>query len=156
MAKKSIPTIESYSPETFKAEIKSYISMGGEETPCFELKLYINGYYAAIIKNDGKGGHNIYHWQNTTFSAIFNRHIQYLNSQGKFNFDFEQDDEYIDQLIQEHQLKNWCKKLTVIKLKNHKDGEYLQLRQTYSPTVKEYIIRKFGHQLVEIINERFV
>lgn len=153
---KSIPTIESYSPETFKAEIKAYKSKRGEETPCFELKLYINGNFAATVKNHGTGGHNIYHWENATLKAIFDRHIRHLISQGKFKFDFEQNDQYLEQLIEELELKKWCKKSTVIKLKTHKDGEYLQLGQTYSSSVKEYVVNKFGDELIEIINERFI
>jgi hypothetical protein len=51
-------------------------------------------------------------------------------------------------------LKRKCRTQTLIRLKGDKPDEYRAIKVAFTPAVAEQIRRKYGDQLVEIINER--
>ena len=51
-------------------------------------------------------------------------------------------------------LKRKCRTQTLIRLKGDKPDEYRAIKVPFTPAVAEQIRRKYGDQLVEIINER--
>jgi hypothetical protein len=67
---------------------------------------------------------------------------------------------YIAKLVEDYettkQIKRWCRTKTVVRWKGDAEGEYRTFKAKYSPKVKEAITAKFGDQIVEIVNERFV
>ncbi|PHJ64959.1 hypothetical protein VF04_04015 [Nostoc linckia z7] len=149
-----------YNPETFKLELKAIKIAGGEETVRFEAKLYINSKFAATVSNGGTGGCHDWYWQSREWEALYNQHIEYLDKQGKFKFNFEQGDELIDEIIAKREeknlLKRWCRTQTVFILCDMEEGEYPVIKAKYSPKIKAFLIKKYGDRLKEIVNERFL
>jgi hypothetical protein len=149
-----------YNPDNFNVELKAIKISGGEETTRFEAKLYINKKFAATVSNEGTGGCHYWYWQNRELEDLFNQHIKYLDQQGKFEFDFEQCDELIDQMIADHEeekrLKKWCKTKTVCTTYDLAKGEYRVFDIPYSSELKTRLRAKFGNNLKEIVNERFL
>lgn len=149
-----------YNPNIFKLELKAIKITGGEETVRFEAKVYINKKFAATVSNTGTGGCHKWYWQDKEQEELYNQHIEYLNKQGKFKFNFEQGDELIDEIISKYEeeklLKRWCKTQTVFLLVNTKESEYPTIKAKYSPEIKAFLIKKYGSKLKEIINERFI
>jgi hypothetical protein len=61
----------------------------------------------------------------------------------------------VDAYIENAELKKQCKKITVLKFKTNKAGEYSTFPTKYTPELKERLHKIFGGNLLEIINERF-
>jgi hypothetical protein len=148
-----------YDPDNFNLAIKSVKCAGGEETPRFELNLYINNKKAAQVSNGGTGGSCMWRWDNKEFEELFNQHIKYLDSQGRFEFNFEQGDHLIYEMLAEFEenkeFKKECRTKTLFILTNSEPGCYYTIATKYSPQVKHFLIDKYGEKLKEIINQRF-
>lgn len=148
-----------YDSNNFNLAIKSVKIAGGEETVRFELKLYINGKFAAHVSNGGTGGPHRWYWESLELKSLFNQHVQYLDSQGKFEYKVEQGDQLIDEMVADFQetkqLKTWCRTQIVIRLVGDEPGQYRTIKGKYSPQVKESLIKRYGNKIEEIINDRF-
>ena len=61
-------------------------------------------------------------------------------------------------LVCEHEIRKMftrkCKTQTLFRLKGDKPDEYRAIKAAFTPAVAEQIRRKYGDQLLEIINER--
>lgn len=71
-------------------------------------------------------------------------------------------DYLIDQLLNEKQLKRWCKTKLVVKLKS-KPGEYIRFNKIGNNVVAKYkdkvladLNKRFGDDLEEVINLRYI
>jgi hypothetical protein len=62
----------------------------------------------------------------------------------------------VDEFEEAKQMKRWCAKKTVVRLKTHKPEQYLINPMPYTAAFAEKLRAKHGEQLVEIVNERFV
>jgi hypothetical protein len=54
------------------------------------------------------------------------------------------------------QLKQWCKKQTIFRLKGDEPGCWRVIKHTFVPEVKADLQKLYGDELDEIANERFV
>ena len=138
-------------------QIKGLKTAGGEETLRFEVSLYFGAKRVATVSNGGTGGCHKWDWLNKEAEECFDRLLETL----AFEFDFEKDDQFIDRLIDKQVetalFKSKCKKKTLFLLADEetKDG-YRMVNAVFSPEVKSYLVNKYGVQLGEIINERFL
>jgi hypothetical protein len=69
-------------------------------------------------------------------------------------------DLYIAKLVEDYETtkrtKRMCRTKTVVRWKGDEEGEFRTFKAKYSQKVKEAIEAKFGNQIVEIVNERFI
>jgi hypothetical protein len=149
-----------------KIELKNVVinSRLSEETTCFSASMYINGEYAADVRNNGTGGCNTYYYSQNLLPHKREEFLDYCRKQPPIIYDgvdLEMDEDmYIGQLIEEHQkqkfLKKQCIKRTLFVVKGdvvEKDG-YRTIGKKYCPEIKKYLVQQFGPKLDYILNER--
>jgi hypothetical protein len=143
-------------------KVKVYKGMS-EETVAFTAELWWFGNHIGYVKNDGRGGDN--HISHLFDGRGLNTGPQ-VEAFGKWCKDQPNQhglgmsaDLYISLMLDdyelEQQMKRWCKKSTVVKLPEHKDGEWIKLNQPYSPEIAKMVREKYPN-VVEIANERYL
>ena len=141
-----------------KVEVKNVKinNVMSEETLCFSASVYIDGKRAGEVCNRGHGGCNNYHWFDRELGKKF---VKFANEQDT-EFDFEKDDHLIGELVDDYEeqkeVRGWCRKQTVFRLKGEEKGAYRTLTVKYGEKAKKYIEDKYGDKVDEIVNERFV
>lgn len=150
-----------------KLEIKNMKLAEGQETPLFELSLYVNDKRSAIVSNKGTGGCHQWKWIDKANEKLFAQHVKELTESGYFESSCYSDPrrqedaliyEMIDKLEENQLLKRLCKKhlvFTLLDEENPEDGVHT-VNAPYNEITKEYVTKKYGERLKEIINERFV
>lgn len=136
-----------------KLKIKKFKAAGGEETLRFQLELYINNKRSAIISNGGTGGPHDWYWLDSESEKLFNQHLRELIDQNYFEFDFEQGDELIDELINELQIEKDCKKHLCIQIKGERG--YHIFEKPDSPEERQWALALFAHREFEYLNDRY-
>ncbi len=124
-----------------------------EETNCFSAEVHLDGKKVGEVKNAGHGGSHQYHWTNRDIGTKIQKWAMIQN----LEFDFEKLDQIIDKLLLEfeekRQLKRWCKKEIVFRLKGDKVGNWRSVKGVFTPAIKTALVNKFGDQLERIANE---
>jgi hypothetical protein len=145
-----------------KVELKKvHVSRrGSEETTRFDAELYIDGKYAAVVSNDGHGGCHHFLFSDRDLEQRFYAYARSLPPvKTEFGMMDMDDEMLVDELLsryeEEKQLKRWCKKSTVIRLKGSEEGSYQQFPEPFSAAMKGFLVNRYGDQLEEIVNERF-
>ena len=128
-----------------------------EETTCFSATVYVDGKKAGTVKNAGHGGCNDVWIQDRDVRQRVFDWIKTLPPRHGLNMDV---DWFFTCLLTDweetKQLKRWCRTKTVLKLKDHGENEYATFNVKYNPAVhKVQLEKKYGPDLVEIVNERF-
>ena len=128
-----------------------------EETLCFSADLWMDGKKMGMVSNRGMGSEHEYQliagadWEGFRDFCMTQPH----------QFDFDIEDQFIDSLLEKHQLeqalakqaqkiKRLCLKSTVIKLPNSR--EYLIFKMPFSPELAHKLREKYGND-IEIFNE---
>ena len=135
-----------------------------EETTAFTATLYIDGAKAAHVKNEGTGGDNHPRFIDRELEKEFHEFCKSLPPE---YLDDDDDDPYpmtydsfIGQLLTEwisnDDWKKACKKGLVFRLKNDNGDQYRTTKGKYSPELASAIREKYGDDLIDIINERFI
>jgi len=143
--------------KTEEFQIKRLKTAGGEETLRFEVSLYFRDKRVASVSNGGTGGCHEWHWIDKASEQSFEQHLKTLT----FEFDFEQGDQFlnalIDKQVEDTWLKSKCRKATLFLLvgKDEKKG-YETIQAVFNADVKAHLVKKYGSQLKEIVNERFL
>ena len=148
-----------------KIEIKSYKSCRAKEGDAFSCTLYLDGKKAAYVTYDGWGGAYRFDWSATKghkrmhggpLGEEFQRYVDGLPEEDglKKDMDWVVSDA-ITEMLEERQLKRWCKKKTVFRLKDTPKGQVEVLDVVYSPRIRLHLKADHGEDLVEIVNERF-
>ena len=133
-----------------------------DETTAFSAELWLDGKKAFFIKNDGCGGS---HYYDRIVGCGFE--FEDLNKYAKDKYpseEFEVVDHMIDEMINDYeenkQLKGWCKRKLVFRLKGDAKGIYNTVPMltpfNYSKELGIAHTKKYGDLLEEIINERFL
>jgi hypothetical protein len=137
-----------------------------EETIAFTGALYIEGRKAADLKNDGQGGATFMWFEDKelerefeAFCASLPPHIaefggrrEELSMNAEFWISLE-----VSRIDEERAWKRKCKKNIIVILKAHGEGEYGQYKNwTYTPAIGAQLRERYGSELVEIVNERFI
>ena len=143
--------------KTEEFQIKGLKTAGGDETLRFEVSLYFRSKRVAIVSNGGTGGCHSWSWLDKEAKQSFDQHIKTLT----FEFDFEQDDRFLDALIdkqvQDTWLKSKCRKATLFLLVGEDEEKgYQTIKAVFNADVKAHLVKKYGSQLKEIVNERFL
>jgi hypothetical protein len=148
-----------------KFEIKSFRSQRGHEGPGFYCILWVDGVKGAEAIDQGDGGMVHWRWFNRDAERTFK---EYVGSLPEREMGLESGlpsmmkkptaDDVIVDLISELEvrkaLKRQCRKQTLFRLHGDKPEEYRAIKVRFTPAVAEEIRRKYGGQLLEIINER--
>lgn len=103
-------------------------------------------------------------WKGTPEEKLFH---EYVDKQPKDEPDdifpdgsYPSTDQIVGKLIDEYETaryyKRKCKKKTVVITKECKEGQCIVFDHPYKPEYRKHFEQKYGDQLVEIINERFI
>ncbi|MFA5419833.1 MAG: hypothetical protein WC341_15375 [Bacteroidales bacterium] len=140
--------------ELKNVKINSQLS---EETACFSATLYIDGKKAGTASNRGCGGSNEIHIFDPKLRDEFNAFCK-AQPLPKGWGDLPMDaDLYISLLLEKleetQQLKRWCKKSTMFRLKGDKKGEWRTVKHVFNAEVKAFLVGKYGDTIETIANE---
>ena len=129
-----------------------------EGTTAFTASLYIDGKKAADVKNEGRGGDNHPRFIDRELQKEFYEFCQTIPYPGEsFNMTY---DSFIGILlgewIENDDWKKACRKGLVFRVKSDNEDQYRTTKGKYSPELASAIREKYGDELVEIINERFI
>ena len=123
------------------------------ETNCFSATIYLDGKRVGRVENNGNGGPHRFDWH---YNHEAGKEIVAWSLTQETEFDFEKLDQIVDELLVKHeenrQLKRWCKKETVFRLKG--DGkEWRIISRPFDAAIKQHLVEKHGDQLDCIANE---
>ena len=129
-----------------------------EETTAFTASLYIDGKKAADVKNEGTGGDNYPRFMDRELQKEFYEFCTTLPYPGEsFNMTY---DSFIGILLGEwianDDWKKACRKGLVFRVKSDNEDQYRTTKGKYSPELASAIREKYGDNLIDIINERFI
>lgn len=114
-----------------------------EETDCFSATICLDGVKVGEVGNRGCGGANEYHWVDRAIGLK----IQDWAKTQPTEFDFEQLDQILDDMIQKveavNQIKRRTKKTTWFRLPGDKKGEWRIVKAPYDQKVKDFIVGKY-------------
>ena len=135
-----------------------------EETTAFTATLYIDGAAAAYVKNEGTGGDNHPRFMDRNLEKEFHEFCKSLPPEYLDDDDDEPCpmtyDSFIGQLLTEwisnDDWKKACRKGLVFRLKNDNGDQYRTTKGKYSPELASAIRERYGDDLIDIINERFI
>jgi hypothetical protein len=148
-----------------KLTVKSYKSLPGKEGDAFNCSLYVDGKRAAVVSYDGWGGPYDYDWTPSDkkrfggpLAAKVKAWVKTLpplkSEYGDLPMDLDiLTDDVINAMLEERQVKRWCRTKTVFRLKGDKAGNYRTVEAKYSARVRAFIMKKYPK--AEILNERF-
>ena len=129
-----------------------------EETTAFTATLYIDGKKAADVKNEGRGGDNHPRFMDRELQKEFYEFCTTLPYPGEsYNMTY---DSFIGILlgewIENDDWKKACRKGLVFRVKSDNEDQYRTTKGKYSPELASAIREKYGDDLIDIINERFL
>ena len=135
-----------------------------EETTAFTATLYIDGAAAAYVKNEGTGGDNHPRFMDRNLEKEFHEFCKSLPPEYLDDDDDEPYpltyDSFIGQLLTEwisnDDWKKACRKGLVFRLKNDNGDQYRTTKGKFSPELASAIRERYGDDLIDIINERFI
>jgi hypothetical protein len=168
---------KSQTKSDFNFELRGYKELPGDETPAFEAKLHFNNSKkpVCLVSNEGRGGDTSYLWLDNEAEKKF---IEYVNKLAKEKV-FDEYYEYyikvyfsscseppaleqfvtldtcIEHLILEFRIKKACKKKTCFTLKKNNYGEFYEVNMPFSEKTKQSLVKRFGENLKEVLNERY-
>jgi len=153
--------------------VKNVKSITGHDGACFEASLYEGDKRVAIVAEDTWGGPTNFHWLDDKDEKVDvtvkhyngNLHI-YKGTPAEARFskhvlEIDQDREvFVCSLVhkfeEEKQLRKWCNKETLFRLKGDKEGSWRTVKSKFSPNVVNWIRNKYTDQVEEILNDRFI
>jgi len=129
-----------------------------EGTTAFTATLYIDGKKAAYVKNEGRGGDNHPRFMDRELQKEFYEFCTTLPYPGEsYNMTY---DSFIGILlgewIENDDWKKACRKGLVFRVKSDNEDQYRTTKGKYSPELASAIREKYGDDLIDIINERFI
>ena len=135
-----------------------------EETTAFTATLYIDGAKVAYVKNEGTGGDNHPRFMDRNLEKEFHEFCKSLPPEYLDDDDDEPYpltyDSFIGQLLTEwisnDDWKKACRKGLVFRLKNDNGDQYRTTKGKFSPELASAIRERYGDDLIDIINERFI
>ena len=149
--------------DTIKARVElrnvKHSALASQETEFFTATVYIDGQKAGTVRNDGQGGSNVYYpWK---LSDRLNEIAATLPDLEPINgVTLKQDadtllGDILDEYLNNKRFARLMKTKTVFRLKTDKDGDWRTLNGgPYSPAAREWLVKKYGDNLGEIMNER--
>jgi len=65
-------------------------------------------------------------------------------------------EDFVCELLERRRLQRWCRNKVIFRLKGDKEFSWRTIDTCWSDKVKNHLRNKFGKELEEIANERFV
>lgn len=134
------------------SKIKIHPDMS-EETNCFSATICLNGKEVGTVKNDGHGGSHMYHWHDREVG----KQIEEWSETQETEFEHERLDQIVDVLLskfeERKQLKRWCKKQTLFRLKGDEQGAWRTIKAPFDSKIKAFLVQKYGETIDRIANE---
>jgi hypothetical protein len=142
-----------------KLEARGVKSFLGREGHGFNASLYINGKKAAFVMDSADGGMYDWRWLDKDAEKAFAEHIEMIPPVGgEFPHNVDADEVMgglVDDALNARRFARLMKTKTVFRLKSDKDGDWRTLNGgPYSPAAREWLVKKYGDNLGEIMNER--
>lgn len=149
--------------------LKQVKTFRGREGTGFNANLYRDGNKVATVDDHGNGGPIDVHFLDgnghynvaTPESTLLDAHVKALPQEKCFGTMLDVSVEsflgsLFDDVQEEKRLRRLCKTKIVLKLKSNKPGEVTCISQAYRPVHKAKLEERYGGDLVEIINERYL
>lgn len=143
--------------------VKNVKTMPGHDGPAMSCTLYKDGKRVATVFDDSWGGGYQYDYLKNCkkFENNLLKFSESMYVKTKHGFDITYNpDCVIDVLVEEFQInkqyKKWCKKSTCFRLKGDKDGVWRTINAQFNDDVKNFIAKKYGDKVVEILNETLI
>lgn len=146
-----------------KFEIRSLKTFRGVEGPAFDCILYVDGVKAADVLNDGWGGCYRWTWLNKEAKVKWDAYVAAQPEEPYgFGMDgtFKPDGDFVVEglvmaLQDRKKMLRQMKTLTLFRLKGDKEKglAYHSVKMPFDHKAIEWLHKKFGDELVEIINE---
>ena len=129
-----------------------------EGTTAFTASLYIDGKKAADVKNEGRGGDNHPRFMDRELEKEFKEFCLTIPYPGEsYSMTY---DSFIGILLGEwisnDDWKKACRKGLVFRVKSDNEDQYRTTKGKYSPELASAMREKYGDDLIDIINERFI
>lgn len=163
-----------------KYEVKNVKSFTGREGYGYECSLYCDGKKVAKVLDEANGGECYFSWDDyksekvkvtyerygtertvkaTPAEAAFYEHLKGKTYEFYGETNNHCQDTYVGHLVevyeQNKQIKKWCKKETVFRLKGDKEGSFRTVKAPYDSRVQAFIDKKYGDKVEEVLNKRF-
>lgn len=164
--------------------IRKFKSFTGMEGLGFNAELCHNGRPVCFVIDEANGGEFNYQWYDWKAERVPLERVDYQGKKFTYKatpdeaqflaflaslpseknewddkFSPVDDDSFmaafVDDYESEKQVKRWCKTKTVFRLKGDPDGEYHTIKQLFNQNLKDWLVKKHGDKLEEILNERF-
>ena len=133
-------------------KVKTFEGMEGKG---FNATLCRDGRPIAFVIDEGCGGCYLWRWLDKDAELPFKAHVKGMLPKETF----EREDMFLGRLIDafegEKQIRRWCKKKVVFRLKADKADTYRTLLAPYSAEAAAFVRKKHGEALEEILNERY-
>lgn len=134
-------------------KFKHYPGMS-EETNAFNADLYVNGERRGSVSNRGHG--ECIWFSDWATARQLEEYAKTLPNEPVYNLPMSAEllvGMEVERLIEEQQLKRWCRTKIVLRNPSAPKGQYELLKSQWHPNLKDSVNRKFPG--MEIINERF-
>ncbi len=161
--------------------VKTFVGMEGEG---FNASLYKDGVRIAFVMDEATGGPYSYQWDDrkadkvkindfdlkgdkiTYMGTPFQKElVDFMNTLPPIEDEHSDEpmrvdlDIFVGHLVDDFEHTKWlkrqCKKKTLFRLKGDPEDEYKTVTHPFNGKVKEFLEKKYGEQVQEIINERF-
>lgn len=137
-------------------KLKTY--RGHEGEPLAQGDLYIDGKKAGFLSQGDWGGPAILRIDDPSLSKKVDEyianHAPVENEYGGDPFAYSEDF-FVEDILCDALDRRDCSRKTIFKIKNaNGKTATMEMREKFSPGVKDFIVRKYGDSLVEIVNER--
>lgn len=134
-----------------------------DETNCFSAEIWVDSNKLSDVRNDGKGGCNMYYPVNGMGNPKWKEFLEWCKAQ-PHEYDFEYEDQVVDTLFtewlkndndrrQQAQMKRWCKNQTVFRLKGDKPDTWRIVKHVYDAAIKAFLVKTYGDTIEIIANE---
>jgi len=130
---------------------------------CWSCDLYIDGVKAAYVMDGGYGGDVEFDWYRKDLEQPFIDYVKTLPTYTAYGMTLKPNggtvvSELCDKADAEKQVKKWCKTKTVVKFKKDQNNPdaFTTFKSPFTPMFKAALIKKYGSDIVEFVNERFL
>ena len=132
-------------------EVKNIKTMQGVDGEVIRATVYVNGKRSFSMFNDGWGSENLYEPFNDEGKKALALCEEYVKTlPDSTNLDIVLED-IISDILEKRQIAGWCKKKTVFRLPDDKEGSYRTISHVFDVDVKKHVLKL--HPDAIIMNE---
>ena len=143
-------------------EVKNIKTMQGVDGEVIRASVYVNGKRSFSMFNDGWGSENLYEPFDDEGKKALELCEKYVKTLPEIESEFIDGNTFstnldivlediISDTLANKQIKGWCKKKTVFRLPNDKEGSYRTISHVFDVDVKKHVLKL--HPDAIIMNE---